>query len=41
LTVERRPNLLEKPPADHKYVFGGLTTDHMLHCDYDIDNGGW
>jgi len=22
-------------------VFGGILTDHMLHCDYDQDNGGW
>ena len=32
---------MPKPPADHQYVFGGITTDHILHCDYDKSNGGW
>jgi branched-chain amino acid aminotransferase len=36
-----RKELLPKPGPDHQYVFGGISTDHMLHCDYDIDNGGW
>ncbi len=30
-----------KPGPDHQYVFGGILTDHILHCDYDKFNGGW
>lgn len=41
LIFEERKELLPKPGADHQYVFGALTTDYMLHLDYDRDNGGW
>lgn len=30
-----------KPGPDHQYLFGALTTDHMLEVDYDLNNGGW
>ena len=30
-----------KPGPDHTYLFGALTTDHMLEIDYDVHNGGW
>jgi|TARA_B110000285_G_C14919108_1_gene511700 hypothetical protein len=33
--------LKEKPPADHVYAFGALSTDYMLEIDYDFYNGGW
>lgn len=41
LTIEKNPNCAEKPGDDHQYTFGGILTDHMLHCDYDKSNGGW
>ena len=41
LTIEKREELKEKPPADHQYSFGGLSTDYMLEIDYDFANGGW
>ena len=41
LTIEKATTLKEKPGDDHQYVFGGMLTDHMLHCDYDRKNGGW
>jgi len=41
LIINKRDKLLDKPGEDHQYTFGGVTTDHMLHCDYDMDNGGW
>ena len=34
-------NLRPKPGPDHQYLFGGITTDHMLEIDYDQKNGGW
>lgn len=37
----KRNELKPKPPADHQYVFGGVSTDYMLEIDYDIENGGW
>lgn len=41
LTIEERIDKQQKPGPDHQYAFGAITTDHMLHCDYDKDNGGW
>lgn len=41
LQVIKRDQLKTKPPADHQYVFGGLTTDYILEIDYDMQNGGW
>ena len=34
-------SLKEKPPKDFAYTFGGISTDHMLDCNYDVENGGW
>lgn len=31
----------EKPPKDFAYTFGGISTDLMLDCNYDVENGGW
>jgi len=41
LIIEERKEKLQKPGDDHQYVFGALTTDHILHLDYDKSNGGW
>ena len=31
----------EKPVKDYQYTFGELTTDFMLECNFDKNNGGW
>jgi len=41
LIIKKRDVLKPKPPADHQYAFGGLTTDYMLEINYDRENGGW
>lgn len=41
LIIKKREQLRPKPPADHQYAFGGITTDYMLEINYDRDNGGW
>jgi branched-chain amino acid aminotransferase len=41
LIVKPSANLKQKPGPDHTYLFGGITTDHMLEIDYDRENGGW
>lgn len=41
MQVTTASKLKEKPPEGYAYQFGALTTDHMLECDYDKDNGGW
>ena len=41
LVIHHSDKLKPKPPADHTYTFGGITTDYMLEIDYDYDNGGW
>ena len=41
LVIKETPNLKPKPGPDHKYTFGGITTDYMLEIDYDRENGGW
>ena len=41
LELNLSKNLKPKPGPDHQYLFGGITTDHMLEVDYDVNNGGW
>lgn len=41
MVFEERKLLKAKPSKDHKYIFGGLTTDYILDIDYDQQNGGW
>ena len=41
LQMNLSQNLRPKPGPDHQYLFGGITTDHMLEIDYDLKNGGW
>ena len=41
LQVNLVKNPRPKPGPDHQYLFGGITTDHMLEIDYDQHNGGW
>lgn len=41
LVINERATLKPKPGPDHKYTFGGITTDYMLEIDYDRENGGW
>jgi hypothetical protein len=41
LIIKKSEQLKPKPPADHQYAFGGITTDYMLEINYDRDNGGW
>jgi branched-chain amino acid aminotransferase len=39
--IHRTDKLKEKPPKDFAYTFGGITTDYMLECNFDMANGGW
>jgi hypothetical protein len=41
IAIIPREELLPKPPKDHQYTFGGLSTDYLLDIDYDRQNGGW
>jgi hypothetical protein len=41
LVFVERKQLKEKPAKDFAYTFGGTSTDYMLECDYDVENGGW
>jgi branched-chain amino acid aminotransferase len=40
LTIEKTQQGKPKPAADHQYIFGDLTTDHMLEIDWNV-NSGW
>jgi branched-chain amino acid aminotransferase len=39
LVIEKTTSPLPKPGPEHNYVFGDLSTDHMLICDYDSKDG--
>ncbi len=39
LVFEKTQNPKEKPGPDHTYVFGDLTTDHMLEIDWNKEKG--
>jgi len=41
LIIKKRKELKPKPKEDHQYVFGGISTDHMLEIDYIKEKGGW
>lgn len=40
LVIEKTKNPKPRPAEDHKYVFGQLTTDHMLEIDWS-ESTGW
>ena len=40
LTIEKTKAPKAKPGPDHSYVFGQLTTDHMLEIDW-VQSNGW
>jgi hypothetical protein len=41
LEILDHPNKKSKPGPEHQYSFGGITTDYMLECNFDRQNGGW
>jgi hypothetical protein len=41
MVVHTAKQFKPKPGPEHKYTFGGITTDYMLEIDFDRENGGW